>query len=114
MPEVAGNGEEAIQSLRRQSYNVILMDVQMPILDGVTATKRIRSELPAIHQPYIIAMTAPAMESDERQFRAAGMDDYVTKPVVAESWWQHWNALRVWKLTFSDKLLTLRCPYPRL
>ncbi|MBK8045962.1 MAG: response regulator [Anaerolineales bacterium] len=81
--DVAGNGEEAIQSLQRQSFDVVLMDVQMPVLDGVSATRRIRAEFTSTEQPYIIAMTAHAMESDEQEFRAAGMDDYVTKPVVA-------------------------------
>jgi GAF domain-containing protein/DNA-binding response OmpR family regulator len=78
--DVASNGVEAVQSVERQVYDVILMDVQMPEMDGLEATRAIRS-LAGITQPRIIAMTANAMEGDREACLAAGMDDYVSKPM---------------------------------
>jgi CheY-like chemotaxis protein len=80
-PDVAGNGLEAIQALERQPYDVILMDVQMPELDGLEATRRICRRWPRGARPFIIAMTADAMQGDREKCLNAGMDDYVTKPV---------------------------------
>ncbi|MGI8856807.1 MAG: response regulator [Thermomicrobiales bacterium] len=80
-PDVASNGLEAIQALERQSYDVILMDVQMPELDGLEATRRICRRWPRGARPFIIAMTADAMQGDREKCLNAGMDDYVTKPV---------------------------------
>lgn len=77
--DVAKNGIQVLESLRQQSYDVILMDVQMPEMDGLTATQQIRrSGLP---QPRIIAMTANAVEGDREACLEAGMDDYVSKPI---------------------------------
>jgi GAF domain-containing protein/DNA-binding response OmpR family regulator len=78
--DVASNGLEAIESVERQMYDVILMDVQMPELDGLDATRNIR-KLARITQPYIIAMTANAMEGDREMCIAAGMNNYVSKPI---------------------------------
>jgi CheY-like chemotaxis protein len=82
---VAANGLEVLASLRRQPYDVVLMDVQMPEMDGLEATRRIRQlppeELAARVQPHIIAMTANALTEDCDICLAAGMDDYVSKPV---------------------------------
>ncbi len=80
---IANNGNEALQAVARQPYDVVLMDVQMPELDGMEATRRIRasSEYP---QPYIIAMTAHAMEEDRSRCLAAGMNDYISKPIQVE------------------------------
>jgi PAS domain S-box-containing protein len=80
-PDVAGNGLEAIQALERQPYDVILMDVQMPTMDGLEATRRICRQWPRADRPAIIAMTADAMQGDREKCIDAGMDDYVTKPV---------------------------------
>ena len=80
-PDVAGNGLEAIQALVRQPYDVILMDVQMPELDGLEATRQICRRWPRGTRPFIIAMTADAMQGDREKCFDAGMDDYVTKPV---------------------------------
>lgn len=77
--DVAGNGHEAIEALERQKYDLVLMDVQMPELDGVAATRIIHERWP--EHPYIIAMTANAMEGDRETYLAAGMDDYVSKPI---------------------------------
>jgi CheY-like chemotaxis protein len=87
--DVAANGLEVLASLRRQPYDCVLMDVQMPEMDGLEAARRIRhipaSELAAGDQPSIIAMTANALREDRETCLAAGMDDYVSKPIqVAE------------------------------
>jgi CheY-like chemotaxis protein len=79
--DVAANGLEAIEALDRQPYDVILMDVQMPELDGLDATRRIVARWPADARPRIIAMTANAMQGDRELCLEAGMDDYVSKPI---------------------------------
>ncbi len=77
--EKVATGAEVIDALRRESFDLILMDVQMPEMDGLEATRRIRSD-PRIPQPYIIAVTANATIQDRRQCLEAGMDDYIRKP----------------------------------
>ncbi len=79
--DVAGNGLEVIAALERQPYDVVLMDVQMPELDGLEATRRIRTQWVPPASPRIIAMTANAMHGDREACLAAGMDDYVSKPI---------------------------------
>jgi signal transduction histidine kinase/DNA-binding response OmpR family regulator len=79
--DVAGNGLEAIQALERQAYDVILMDVQMPEMDGLEATRQICQRWPVGKRPRIIAMTANAMQGDREMCLAAGMDDYLSKPI---------------------------------
>ena len=79
--DVASDGNEAIESLTRQSYALVLMDCQMPELDGFEATARIRSGETLDGQIPIIAMTASAMQGDRERCLAAGMNDYVSKPV---------------------------------
>lgn len=79
--DVAVNGKEVLNSLEKKSYDLILMDIQMPEMDGLEATKIIRSSLPAAEQPKIIAMTAYTMQGDREQCLAAGMDEYISKPV---------------------------------
>jgi CheY-like chemotaxis protein len=80
--DVAADGEETLDALRRQRYDVILMDVQMPGMDGLEATRRIRSGWPAAEQPRIVAVTANALYEDREACLAAGMDDYLSKPVL--------------------------------
>jgi PAS domain S-box-containing protein len=82
--DVATNGLEAIEALERQPYDVVLMDVQMPELDGLDATRRIGERWPAETRPHIIAMTANALPEDREACFAAGMNDYVAKPIRAE------------------------------
>jgi PAS domain S-box-containing protein len=82
--DVATNGLEAIEALERQPYDVVLMDVQMPELDGLDATRRICERWPADTRPHIIAMTANALPEDREACFAAGMNDYVAKPIRAE------------------------------
>ena len=79
--DVASNGLEALEALERQPYDVVLMDVQMPELDGLDASRRICERWPAEVRPRIIAMTANAMPEDREACFAAGMDDYVAKPI---------------------------------
>jgi CheY-like chemotaxis protein/HPt (histidine-containing phosphotransfer) domain-containing protein len=75
------SGGEALAALDRQPYHVILMDVQMPGMDGLEATRRIRADLPNDRQPWIVALTANAFAEDRDACMTAGMDDYVSKPV---------------------------------
>ena len=81
LTDVVGNGLEAIEAIERQHYDVILMDIQMPEMDGEEATAIIRSTVAPNGQPRIIAMTAHALAEDRARFLAAGMDDYVSKPI---------------------------------
>jgi CheY-like chemotaxis protein/HPt (histidine-containing phosphotransfer) domain-containing protein len=82
--DVAGNGFEVLEALRRQAYDLILMDVQMPGMDGLEATRRIRADLPPERQPRIVAMTANALREHQEACRLAGMDDFLAKPVLYE------------------------------
>jgi len=82
--DIAANGQEAVDALQRQPYDVILMDVQMPEMDGLEATRVIRRTFSATQQPVILAMTAAAMREDQQACLDAGMDGYVSKPVHLE------------------------------
>ncbi len=79
--DVAGDGLEVLESLQRQPYDVVLMDVQMPYMDGVEATEQIRDIWPPEEQPDVIAMTANALTGDREKYLMAGMDNYISKPV---------------------------------
>jgi CheY-like chemotaxis protein/HPt (histidine-containing phosphotransfer) domain-containing protein len=82
--DVVTNGAEALAALARQRYDVVLMDVEMPIMDGLEASRRINQMWPAAQRPRIIAMTANAMQGDRETCLAAGMDDYLSKPIRRE------------------------------
>ena len=82
--DVAANGLEVLDALQRQVYDVVLMDVQMPEMDGYETSLRVRQQLPPARQPWIIAMTAHSMQGDRERCLVAGMDDYVGKPVRVE------------------------------
>ncbi|WP_438479424.1 response regulator [Oleiharenicola lentus] len=79
--DCVANGLEAVQSALSHNYQLILMDVQMPEMDGYEATREIRAKLPPGQRPIIIALTANAMQGDRERCLEAGMDDYVTKPM---------------------------------
>ena len=82
--DLASNGIEAIESVQRQTYDVVLMDVQMPEMDGLEASRQINARWQPPERPRIIAMTANAMQGDREMCLAAGMDDYLTKPIRVE------------------------------
>lgn len=79
--DVAANGQEAVDALHRQDYDVVLMDMQMPEMDGLEATRHIRAHIATHRQPRIVAMTANAMQEDRDRCMEVGMDDYISKPV---------------------------------
>ena len=79
LPKIVNNGAECIAELQKLKYDLIFMDVQMPVLSGLEATQHIRRNQ-GITQPIIIAMTANAMRGDREQCIAVGMDDYISKP----------------------------------
>ena len=75
----AEDGEQALKAIAKQRPDLILMDIQLPIMDGYTATSRIKSD-PALRSIPIIAVTSYALSGEEKKARAAGCDDYVPKP----------------------------------
>jgi CheY-like chemotaxis protein len=82
--DVAVNGLEALEALRRKLYDIVLMDVEMPVMDGLEASRRIHREWTGTDRPQIIAMTANAMHRDRDTRLNAGMDDYLSKPIHAD------------------------------
>jgi PAS domain S-box-containing protein len=79
--DLAENGQQAFDMMQKNSYDLILMDVMMPDVDGIEATRRIRNELDENLQPIIIAVTANALKGDKELCIAAGMNDYISKPI---------------------------------
>ena len=96
--DIANNGLEAIEMLRSRNYDVVFMDIQMPVLNGLEATAKILEEWEFAMRPRIIAMTANAMPSDREQCLTAGMDDYLSKPIQIESLISAIKRLQVWRL----------------
>ncbi len=82
--DAVSNGIEVLEALERQTYDVLMLDVEMPEMDGCETASRIRKTMAPAYQPWIIAMTAHAMVGDRERFLALGMDDYVSKPVRIE------------------------------
>lgn len=79
--DAVSNGLEAVDAVQRQEYDIVFMDIQMPELDGLEATRRINKLLPSDKRPVIIAMTANALAEDRKKCIEAGMDDYISKPL---------------------------------
>ncbi len=97
--EVASNGVEVIEALRRQYYDIVFMDIQMPEMDGIETTKYIHNHWKKENRPVIIAMTANAMKGDRERFISEGMDDYISKPIIME---EVHNLIRKWGKTTKD------------
>ncbi|MBF2015462.1 MAG: response regulator [Rivularia sp. T60_A2020_040] len=89
--DVASNGLEALASLRRQNYDIVFMDVQMPQMDGIQATRHICKEWVPPNRPWIVAITANAMQGDREECLNAGMNDYISKPIRADALIQAFN-----------------------
>ncbi|WRH66836.1 MAG: response regulator [Planktothrix sp. GU0601_MAG3] len=100
--DVANNGLEAIDALQRQSYDLVFMDVQMPELDGLETTRYICKQWPEDSRPWIIAMTAHAMQGDKEECLQAGMNDYVSKPIRIKSLIAALERYYTYESTFSD------------
>jgi PAS domain S-box-containing protein len=83
--DIVADGLEAVAAMERQPYDIVLMDVQMPELDGMEATRRIRGLASLRQQPYIVAVTAHAFVDDRERYLAAGMDAYLSKPLTSDS-----------------------------
>ena len=79
--DTASNGLDVLAALERKDYDLVFMDVLMPEMDGMEATRFIRRDFPERRQPYIVAMTAQSMQGDREKCIDAGMDDYISKPV---------------------------------
>ncbi|BAQ62686.1 circadian input kinase A [Geminocystis sp. NIES-3708] len=86
--DIANNGLEGVKFVQKKSYDVVFMDMQMPILDGINATQQIRKLGTKIKQPWIIAMTASALSEDRENCLNAGMNDYLSKPVKSDNIFQ--------------------------
>jgi PAS domain S-box-containing protein len=82
--DIASDGQEAVERVHAQPYQLVFMDMQMPVMDGLEATRRIRATLASDRQPVIVALTANALESDVLRCREAGMDGFLRKPIRSE------------------------------
>lgn len=82
--DMVSNGEQAVEAVKSGSYELVFMDIQMPVMDGMEATSQIRKDL-GDEAPTIIALTANAMEGDRERFLEAGMDDYIAKPISLDT-----------------------------
>ena len=82
--DLVASGKEAVEAVERQKYDIIFMDIQLPEMDGLEATRVICSHTSRSERPYIVAMTANAMKEDRDLCLAAGMDDYLSKPIRPE------------------------------
>jgi CheY-like chemotaxis protein len=81
---VAANGQQALDRLEEATYDIVLMDIQMPVMDGLDATRRICEKYPESERPWIVALTAAAMGGDKEKALKEGMNDFITKPVRTE------------------------------
>ena len=84
LADLAVDGKQVLEAIERQKYDLVFMDVQMPKMDGLEATRHICERLDPSERPYIVALTANALKEDRERCLAAGMDEYISKPVRAE------------------------------
>lgn len=82
---MANNGLEVIEAVQRQPYDVILMDVHMPEIDGLEAARRIRALSTVVKQPWIVAVTADVMQEAVNDCEAAGMNNFISKPMTLDT-----------------------------
>lgn len=80
-PDIVESGGAAVQACKLNSYDAVLMDIEMPDMDGLTATRLIREALEEAQMPYVVALTANAMASERENYLTSGMDDYLSKPI---------------------------------
>ncbi len=97
--DAVADGIEVLQALERRHYNLILMNIGMPKMDGIATTQEIRARLPAAEQPIIIAITAYLLPDGRDRCLAAGMNDYIIKPVqmaeLARTLRKHWPKIQL-------------------
>ena len=98
--EIAENGQEALDRVSQQNFDLVLMDVQMPVMDGMEATQHIRSLGEEIQQPVIVAVTANCSAEDRNHCLAVGMDDFISKPITLKTLRKH---LHQWLTLASEK-----------
>jgi CheY-like chemotaxis protein len=84
-PVVVSSGADAVESCKAADFDIVLMDIEMPDMDGIAATARIREEVPAARIPYVVALTANAMASERENYLQSGMDDYLSKPIDVDA-----------------------------
>jgi len=84
-PAIVGSGEEAVAACNAEHFDIVLMDIEMPDMDGIAATARIRETVAAQDMPYIVALTANAMASERENYLQSGMDDYLSKPIDVDA-----------------------------
>ncbi|MEM7030661.1 MAG: response regulator [Chloroflexota bacterium] len=111
--DMVGNGVEALEALERQPYDVVLMDIQMPEMDGVEATDQIRRSPFITQQPRIIAMTANALSGDRETYLKAGMDEYLSKPIQISTLVKALVDAETYKMQTLAKLKTTKFDQPQ-
>ena len=104
MVEMVSNGKKAVSAVQAKNFDVVLMDVQMPVMDGFEATARIRETM-GDETPPIVALTAHAMKGDEERCLAAGMDGYISKPISQNRLFR-----TIWRLTKDPSVRTQKTP----
>lgn len=112
-PDTAGNGAEALQCLAVQAYDLVLMDMQMPVMDGFEATRKIRAN-PRLAGLPVVAMTANALPEDRERCLAAGMNDHIAKPIRPEAFFatvHHWLTRTVPRAAASTEPHAARLPW---